>query len=251
MSAQFLEHIFSSIWFLPTIFFLGLIAGTYSCSLLEVPFLSALVSSHAKNKKDAAIKSSLFILGLITSYILIGLFFSQLANWFSKYTYLTQLLFLILGAISIFWGIRIIFADNQHCSCSCGCAHDSHHHHTHTPSHTKKTVWDRVKNFGSGKRWYHLFIIGNLFAWLETPICPCCGPVIYVLSALTVLKGKILFGIATFFVYALGQGIPVLLFTVFLTHITTHPKFIKSKHLFFLLEGNLLLFLGLLFLWIA
>ncbi|MCP4050315.1 MAG: sulfite exporter TauE/SafE family protein [bacterium] len=207
--------------------------------MLEVPFLASMVSLTARNKKTAFIKSSTFVLGLITSYILIGLFFGKVAAVFSKYGRLSYYLFIVMGALSVYWGIKILFFSG---SCNdanqCGCGH----------KHSSNSIFSRFKNVNHLSQ---IYLIGNAFAWLETPVCPCCGPVIYILSALTILKGKILFGIITFAVYSFGQGIPVIIFCVFLTHIVNHPVLLKSKEYFVLLESNILIFLGFLLLWIA
>jgi cytochrome c biogenesis protein CcdA len=229
---------------------IGIIAGVYSCALLEVPFLASVVSITSKGKKQAFKKSVAFVLGLITSYVIIGFFFGQVAKLFVRYGKLTFGLFIFVGVLACLWGLKIIFTGNTcSCSSSCLCSDDKHNHvHQHQHSHS---FIDKFSFFKKAKNFWQIYLVGNLFAWIETPVCPCCGPVIYILSSLTIMKGKIVLGLSTFAIYSLGQGIPVIIFCVFLAHIVNHPKMLKSKRYFNILMGNIMLFIGLLFLWIA
>jgi cytochrome c biogenesis protein CcdA len=213
---------------------LGIVAGTFSCSLLEVPFLTAAVSSTEKTKKGAFKKASMFVAGLMTSYVFIGLFFGHIAKIFLKFDWITFFLFLFIGSISIYWGFKVVF-NADHCHCQ-----KNHCDHTHAGNFIEKLGF-----FKKTKTFLQIYLVGNIFAWLETPVCPCCGPVIYILSALTVLKGEILLGILTFAIYSFGQGIPVILFCVFFTHFINHPLMHKSKQYFLILEGNILILIGL------
>ncbi|MFC1752625.1 cytochrome c biogenesis CcdA family protein [Thermoproteota archaeon] len=229
-------------------FVIGIVSGIFSCSLLEVPFLVSLISTTVISKKEAFKKAFIFVLGLVTSYILIGLFFVQVARIFARHPEASVYLFFIIGVIGLLWGFQVIlsYAKTQknagghahtlsHDSCACGHSH----------------IISKIPGIRYVHNVFYIYLVGNLFAWLETPVCPCCGPVLYLLSALTVMQGKILFGITTFALYSFGQGIPVILFSVFFTHIINHPAMIKSKHWFTFLSGNVLLFIGILFLWLA
>jgi cytochrome c biogenesis protein CcdA len=224
------------------VFLFGLLGGLFSCSILELPFLIAMVSS-AKTKWQVFNKTLAFMLGLIFSYIVIGIFFTQIAKFISKNMFISTMLLYLLGIIGILWGLKIILNSGKHEHC---CSNHQHCDHEH-----KHNLLDKLLHSLKPKSYAHIFIIGALFAWIETPVCPCCGPILYILAALTIAKGKLIFGITTFFIYSLGQAIPVLICTVFFTNLLSHPKLVANKKYFDLLLGNLLLFLGGVFLWLT
>lgn len=242
-----LETASNPIWFLLLIFGFGILGGLFSCALIEVPFLSSLTSSKAVSTKNTLIKVLSFMMGMTISYLVIGFLFSKISLTLTRHPLLSGLSYAILGILGILWGISIVIeqiksdshAHHDH-TCACGC-----HSHTIFP-HFFNPLLAKITPTSN----FHFLILGILFAWLETPACPCCGPVLYILSALTVAKGKIWLGVLTFVIYSMGQSIPVIVLCTALTRWVTHPVLQKSRPYIQMLMGNILIFIGMVMLWL-
>jgi len=166
----------------------------------------------------------------------------------TRHSVLLGVSYAILGILGILWGISIVInpvrADITPChdhACGCGC-------HSHGKlDHFISRFLSRISPSSN----LHFLLLGIVFAWLETPACPCCGPVFYILSVLTIAKGKLLIGTLTFIIYSLGQGVPVLLLCTALTKWVNHAVLAKSKPYVQILIGNILIFMGMIMLWLV
>lgn len=247
--------------FYPVVLVLGISGGLVSCALLEVPFITAVITTTRNARREAFYKTLAFLAGLIVSYVIIGLFISQINKFFSNHLLSTKWLFLLLGAIAVLWGYWMIWREPDIDRCSDhGCDGHSHgheHSHEHTPEHPHEHAHPGHSHFEFILKWIrptsllNVFLIGNLFAWIETPLCPGCGPVIYLLAMLTLLKGQMISGVITFMLYAIGQGIPVLIIVMGFSHWFDSPFIVKNKAHVQLLMFNILIVTGGALIWLS
>ncbi len=221
------------------VFCFGFVGGVLSCALLEVPLLTGILVAEAKHTSfTIAKKCSAFIIGMTISYMIIGYFFQQLAFVFNKHWQLSGLLLGVLGVAGIVWGLGLLSTKPHDHSC-----HDEHCHHD--------TTWSRFLKRFKPKTTFHFFILGLVFAWIETPVCPGCGPMLVMLASLTVIKGHIGSGFLTFGAYSLGQGFPVVLLSL-LTHKGLSLETLSKLRPYMpIVIANALIFSGVVLLWLA
>lgn len=247
--------------FFPMVFVLGLLGGLVSCAVLEVPFITAVITTTEHTRRQVLYKTVVFLIGMLTSYVVIGFFITKVSRFFTQNLSSTKWLFIALGLIALVWGLRLIWKNPEKCDCAYHhhahasiadhhvCEHDhcaSHHDHNHAHSPYEFLLkWVRPTSYPA------IFLIGNLFSWLETPLCPGCGPILYLLAMLTILKGNVLTGIATFAIYAIGQGIPVLIIVMGFARWFESPFIVKNKEHVQLFMSNVLVFAGGVLLWLS
>lgn len=181
------------------VFWVGFLMSLGICSAVRLPLVFGYTSGNSDSKKSMVI-AVYFTAGMIFAYILvgitIGIFSSILNKLFSwqKYTYY------VMGLVTLIISFNFLgFIDFS-----------SHHLNLAQNKIIKK--FSLLGNFGA-------FFLGLVFVFMEGLIAPCCGPIIYILTAFTLLKGKFLLGISLFFIYGLGQATPIFIAGSFATFI--------------------------------
>ena len=205
--------------------FVGAVASLSSCTIARLSVLLGLVSSKSHLKHRGFFLSIAFSCGLIISYTLIGLLLGAIAHVASSLVAISQYLYFILGFLMILSGL--FFAGLI--SFGAGAIGEG----------CEKAV-KSVKTLPSA------FIFGMLFAFLEMPACPCCGAVLLLIASLIAIKGNLIYSVAVFFSFALGQSLPILVIG-FSTSMVKHflPKVQNLEGVISYCVGNILIVSGI------
>lgn len=170
--------------FLLLTFSLGLFAGFSPCLMAILTFILAYgASSHDINVKDKFLKVFSFSLGLIFTYILMGILFLFLSFSFNI-SPLQKILAWMVGAIMILIGLSLIFPLNLNV--------------------TKPFVRRFAEKYS-----YHMFGLFSLGVLFSLVKLPCATPFLIIVLADIVFHGS-LAGILSLFLFNLGLIIPLL-----------------------------------------
>ncbi|MBF0570289.1 MAG: sulfite exporter TauE/SafE family protein [Candidatus Omnitrophica bacterium] len=167
----------------------GAVASLSSCTLARLPVLLGLVSFDLRSKHRGFFLSLSFSCGLIISYTFIGILLGAIAHMASGLVAMSRYLYLVFGFLMVLGGLFF----SGLVSFGCGGIN------TYCENVVKS-----VKTLPSA------FIFGMLFAFLEIPACPCCGAVLLLIASLVAIKGSLVYSSVVFFVFALGQSLPIL-----------------------------------------
>jgi hypothetical protein len=221
-----INQFINTAFFLPAVCFMGVIGGLLSCSLLEIPILTAIGLWPKENYKKVFFKLLAFVSGFLLNYLILSLFLGQISLFFAKNMLLLSILLFFSGLICIFWGIVIILLKLD------------------------LKPLQKVVKFIYPQNYIYIFILGFLFVFLELTICPSCRPILYVLSEIVFPTGNLFFIIITFLIYGFGRIIPILLISFLLLYLLEHPILSKSNEPIRIFLGSLLIFIGLIFIWL-
>jgi cytochrome c-type biogenesis protein len=204
------------------IFSTGIIAGLSPCTLPTAAFVVAYVSGKKDHSKKSGFMISLFfVLGIITTLTVLGVFsgiFGKLLNDTAVLNYTISIILLIMGL----WLLKI-FDFN-----------------INLPFSTK------LPNKRNG--FVAAYLIGIPFGISSSP---CTMPITLSILAFSASKGSVFYGVLLMFFYALGRSLPLLMigtFTGFLKNIKAITKY-QSK--IELVSGWVVIGLALYFIWIA
>jgi len=163
-----------------------------SCTLVRIPIVLGFMGGLSESKKTS-IKILLgFISGLVFSYTALGIIMGLSSRTINKFPLVSAGFYYIGGITLLLFGLYLLGFIPYWRPKSCSCLSGS-----------------QKKKYNLGF-WGAVFF-GITFAFMEAPVCPCCGPVLFMLAIATFSQGKFLFGIIIFFIYALGQSTPILL----------------------------------------
>ncbi len=217
-------------WFTYVVVFLGgAILSLGSCTIVRLPVIIGYIGGTASSSKRAFIATVLFVMGLITTYSLLGVFLGSIGSLLPNLLIWSTCLYLAIGVAAIIIGLYLL-----------GFVHFK--------------LPFQIKEKGLVKRSDLLgaFILGATFTFFEAPTCPCCGPVMLLIAGYTVAKGKMLFGLTLFMTYALGQSIPILILGSFTGFLKFAEKRMHYLEEYIKITAGILLFLiGVYFVWIA
>jgi len=208
------------------VFWGGAILSMASCTIIRVPVIVSYVGGASASKSKAFFITLSFALGLVTSYTCLGILVGLIGGVMASMIRYSRFIYYILGSLALFIGIQL----------------------------SGLTTWRFMKgglalNFKSTKTGLvGAFLFGVVFAVFEAPVCPCCGPVLFLIAGLTLCKGKILFGILIFVTYAMGQSFPMLLIgslTGMIKYINPYVE--RSEKWVEIIGGNILILLALFF----
>jgi cytochrome c-type biogenesis protein len=206
------------------VFWAGALASLSSCSLVRIPIVFGLVAGTSDSKKKSILSLLFFILGLVFSYTLLGVFLTILGDFTSRLIPATRYLYTAFGILLVFVGILVVGLFKI----------KSLHFHFDISNKFKKTGY-----FGA-------FLFGIGLAFLEMPTCPCCAPVLLVIAGSVVLKSSYLYSIIIFISFALGQSLPSLVIgtsTGLVKYLT--PRISKFEGYIRLVAGNILIVFGI------
>lgn len=208
------------------VFWGGAVLSLASCTLIRVPVIIGYVSGASASKKKAFFITLSFALGLIISYTCLGLLFGFVSGIMASMIKYSRFVYYALGAMALLFGVQLAGLTNW--------------------TFLKKDSLPEPRNKKAGIA--GAFLFGIIFAIFEAPICPCCGPVLFLIAGLTLSKGKILFGILIFLAYAMGQSLPMLLIgslTGIVKYISPYVERFEKK--IEIIGGNILILLALFF----
>lgn len=213
------------------VFLAGMLISLGSCAVLEVPILIGYLGGvKTKSRSRLFAITALFVLGMLVTYFLIGIFIGLVATALTRLIIWSKVLYIILGLVSIIIGLVLLGLFKL-------------------PIPEVSTL----SNFKGGKGdLIGAFFLGFGFVFLEAPTCPACAPALVVISAYMVTQQKILYGLALLLVYVFGQSIPILLiglFTGYIKQIT--ERFHSWSEYIQIVAGILLIVVGLDLLWLA
>lgn len=204
------------------IFSTGIIAGLSPCTLPTAAFVVAYVSGKKDySKKSGFMISLFFVLGIITTLTVLGVFsgiFGKLLNDTTVLNYIISVILLIMGL----WLLKI-FDFNINLPFS-----------------------NKFPNKRNG--FLTAYLIGIPFGISSSP---CTMPITLSILAFSASKGSVFYGVLLMFFYALGRSLPLLMigtFTGFLKNIKAITKY-QSK--IELISGWVVIGLALYFIWIA
>ena len=207
------------------IVFVGILASLSSCTILRLPVILGYVTVAGESRRRMVLLSLSFACGLVTVYTLMGFSLGFISNLTGKLLRVSHYLYFTLGSILLILGIifagliptkRGWFCDR----CEAAIKHATTNHSA--------------------------FILGVLFAFLETPACPACGAALLIIGSLVVMKESWLYSGLVFISFAIGQSIPVLvlgLSTSIFKYLTSKATRIDNAITF--MTGNIFVVLGL------
>ena len=200
-----------------------------SCTLARIPVVVGYVGGTATSRKRAFLITLSFVAGLVLTYTCIGVLLGTVAAMTQHLVRWSTLLYYLIGAVAIFIGLYLL-----------GFLRFRFPRFRHDRFHPKH------------RNLIGAFFFGIIFATFESPACPCCGPVIFLIAAHTFAKGRVIYGLSLFFTYALGQSLPILV----IGSMTGVLKHIGQKaHLweeYVEIGGGIILtLLGIYFIWMA
>ncbi len=207
------------------IVFVGILASLSSCTIVRLPIIWGYVTAAGPSRRKGVLLSVSYACGLIVVYTLMGLSLGVISNVTGKLLRISNFLYVSLGIVLLLLGA--IFAGLI--PVTQGWLHD---------------CCEKAINRTTTKR--SAFILGMLFAFMETPACPACGAALMVIGSLVVMKGSLLYSGLVFLSFAIGQSIPVLVLGLsasMFKYLTLKTASIEKVMSF--LAGNILIVLGL------
>ncbi len=232
---QFYKHVVEVVTqggFLPYIlvFVTASILSLGSCTLIRIPIVLGYIGGFASSRIKAFRLLSGFILGIIVSYTLLGFLLGKLSGFISKSVGLSYYFYLIAGVVLIFLGLNLLeFLPFRFLSQTC-----------------------RVKTKGSGRAsFWGAIILGIIFAFFEAPVCPCCGPMLLLISTSIMTSGKLFYAFGIFLTYAIGQSLPLMILGLSATAFKYIEKFHYLENYIKLAAGTVLFYFGIYLLWLA
>lgn len=158
-------------------FLAGLASAASPCVLAAVPLVIAYVGGYAEgSRKKAALFSGLFVLGLSTTFTILGAFASHIG---SLIAFAGTWLYLSFAAIAMAMGLHLLGLIPI----------------TLNLSHRVELPWQAKGALGA-------FSMGLFTGILSSP---CATPVLAVILAYVSTEGDVLYGSTLLFVYAIGH----------------------------------------------
>lgn len=160
-------------------FIAGIIASFSPCMLSTIPLVVGGVSKNPKNDKKAALKYSLiFSLGVICTFVIIGLLTAAVGRYISA---MGNYIYLILGTVLLIFGLQLIGVIGSKDTCKV----------------------PRVKSNAFGA-----FIMGILGGILSSP---CSTPILAVILTLVATGGDMVYGVLMLLAYGMGHCILIVI----------------------------------------
>jgi len=210
------------------VFWAGFIASLSSCTIIRIPIVFGYVSGASHDtKKKSFLSAACLVLGLITSYTLLGIALILLKNLAFSLVQVSRYLYIFLGVVLFVLGV--FYA---------GLIKIGKTHHEHCEMNPKL----KKRSFiGS-------FLFGVMFAFLEMPACPCCASVLFVIASIVGFWDSWVYSFIIFLSFAIGQSMPILLIgssTSLVKYLTPKVKSLEKYTQF--VAGNILIAIALFF----
>lgn len=203
-------------------FLAGLIASFSPCMLSTIPLVIGGVSQSSKKDKKAGFHYALiFSLGVIVVFMALGLITSILGNYVNA---LGKYVYIILGAILIFMGLKSIGVIGEKKSCKV----------------------PKIKNNLLGA-----FTMGILGGVLSSP---CSTPILAVILTIVATGGNVLFGVIMLLVYGIGHCVLIVIAGTsvgFIEQLSSSYKYNKISDVIKNILGALIIVFGLYLLYLG
>jgi cytochrome c-type biogenesis protein len=211
------------------VFAAGIVLSLTSCTVARLPVVLGYVGSDAGRGRAFA-NTVAFSAGMIPTFVALGVVFGMTASMLVKATFASTYFFAGFGIVAVLMGLHVLGLVRWRLP-KLGRIETRHP--------------ERLRTLGA-------VLLGVCFALIESPVCPCCGPIALLIGAFTIAKGKLALGIGLFCAYAVGQSIPILLIggsTKISTYLSRKSE--RFEEGFSVFAGCLLVCVGLYFVWIA
>ena len=207
------------------VFWSGAILSMSSCTIIRMPVIIGYVGGMSTSKRKAMLITSSFALGLVLSYTLLGVIFTVVSSVMHNMIRWSRYFYCFIGLLALFIGIQLAgLVDLDFFGIE-----------------KKKKALEPRRGGLLGA-----FIFGFVFAIFEAPVCPCCGPVLFIMAGFA--KNNIPYALFLFFTYALGQSFPILLIGSFTSVVKyMSPKIAKTESVLKIISGNILIAIAIYF----
>jgi cytochrome c-type biogenesis protein len=212
------------------VFLAGAISSLGSCTLIRIPLVFGYIAGYSDSRRKGIFLLVFFVIGLVISYATLGILLGLMGKLTLRLIGFSKYIYWVLGALIIVMGLIIsglfrLKLLNLH-------------------RHISNKI--KVRNaFGA-------FIFGIFLALVEMPTCPCCAPVLLIIASTVFVSGSYFYAIIAFISFAIGQSLPTLIIgtsTTLIKYLT--PKIEKFESVIRLVAGNILIAIGIYFVFIA
>ena len=200
-------------------FFGGLIASISPCSLSMLPIIIGYIGGYSEDKPlTTFFKMLTFILGTAVVFTTIGVICAVTGKVFISF--FGSYFGLIIGSFLIVMGLKLLdILDFEFPTII-------------------KSIPKNDKKFA----FLYPFLIGMIFALAGTP---CSTPILAGIMAFASVSENILFAVLMLFLFALGQGLILILAGVFTSTLKNMQSFVKISEILLKICGGLLILSGL------
>lgn len=200
-------------------FFGGLIASISPCSLSMLPIIIGYIGGYSEDKPILTFfKMLVFILGTAVVFTTIGIICAVSGKVFISF--FGSYFGLIIASFLVVMGLKLLdFLDFDF-----------------------PVLVKAIPQNKGGYAFLYPFLIGMLFALAGTP---CSTPILAGIMAFASVSENILFAILMLFLFAIGQGLILILAGVFTSTVKNMQSFIKISEILLKLSGLLLIVSGL------
>lgn len=199
----------------------GILTSISPCILSIIPVIVGYIGGYThENKSRGFIMSLTFLLGLSTTFSILGAFVSALGLVFGQFG---AQWYYVVAAVAILMGLNLlgVFSINF-------------------PALKKMPI--------RGNSLVSSFLMGMFFGLVASP---CATPVLAVILTYAASKQEILYGGILLFAYGIGHGLPILIAGTFTSVIKNMQHFQRWGHLLNVISGLALIGFGLYFLILA
>ncbi|HPF44919.1 MAG TPA: cytochrome c biogenesis protein CcdA [Syntrophomonadaceae bacterium] len=205
------------------VFIAGVIAGIGPCNLSIMPILMAYVGGSEIGRQRGFALSCFFTLGSAVTFVLLGIFIAMIGGIFGTSR---SVLYYIVAAVCILMGLNLT-----------GILKFS----TNFGNRLLNKTMEKKGLTGS-------FVLGMIMGLVGSQ---CGTPILLVILSLAFASGQWIYGATLLFVYALGQGIPIILVGTFTALITRMEVFARWNAMLEKTAGIIIIIMGVYFLWLA
>lgn len=200
-----------------------------SCTWIRIPVVVGYIGGTAASRKASFVMTLAFVAGCVLSYVFMGILLGTVSAMAVHLLYLSIFLYAGAGVILIIIGLYMLGFIRL------------------------KSAESKIESFRSKRRTvFGAFFFGMIFAFLEAPACPCCGPVLLLIAMGTFPAGDFGYGISLFLVYALGQNVPILLVGSATGMLKSFGEKARLMEKVIHIGGGIILtLLGIFFIWMA
>ena len=207
-----------NIWIMFAISFIGgVIASVSPCSLSMLPIIIGYVGGYSKEKeKSTFIQMLCFVLGTAIVFSIIGIICAITGKVFVSSPYFA----IIVSSILMIMGLKLIgLLDFEF-----------------------PVMIKEIPKNNTGSKIFYPIILGAAFALIGTP---CSTPILAGIMAFATISANIISSVIMLFLFAIGQGIIIIIAGVLTSHIKNMQTFHKFSEILLKICGILLVFISI------